>query len=112
MGIKNLFLFKILCYNIPIQVGGGNDKMQYSDDMKKRLRRIEGQARGVFKMMEEEKDCKEVIHQLSAIRAAADKAVAYIIAKNMEHCLFEQLEKGESPEEVIQSAVELMVKSR
>ncbi|MDQ0338921.1 DNA-binding FrmR family transcriptional regulator [Caldalkalibacillus uzonensis] len=80
--------------------------------MKNRLKRVEGQVRGVLRMMEEEKDCKEVIYQLTAVRTAIDKATAYIIGKNMEQCMLEQMKKGESPEEVIQEAIKLLVKSR
>jgi DNA-binding FrmR family transcriptional regulator len=86
--------------------------MEYTDDMKNRLKRVEGQVRGVLRMMEEQKECKEVIYQLTAVRTAIDKATAYIIAKNMEHCMREYLQNGESAEEVIQEAVKLLVKSR
>ena len=44
--------------------------MDYNDKMKNRVKRMEGQMRGILKMMEEEKDCKEVITQLSAVRSA------------------------------------------
>lgn len=86
--------------------------MKYTNDMKNRLKRVEGQVRGVLRMMEEEKDCKEVIYQLTAVRTAIDKAMAYIIAKNMERCMLESVQKGESAEEVIQEAIKLLVKSR
>ncbi|OZM58127.1 cytoplasmic protein [Lottiidibacillus patelloidae] len=86
--------------------------MDYPKDIKNRLKRIEGQVRGVLRMMEEEKDCKEVITQLSAVRSAVDRSIGYIVAKNLESCLIEQQEKGESAEEVIQEAVNLLVKSR
>lgn len=46
--------------------------MEYNQDMKNRLKRIEGQVRGVLRMMEEGKDCREVITQLTASRAALD----------------------------------------
>jgi len=48
--------------------------MEYDDNVILRLKRIEGQVRGVLKMMEEGKDCKDVVEQLSAVRSAADKA--------------------------------------
>lgn len=35
--------------------------MKYDEDVKRRLRRVEGQVRGVLKMMEEEKNCKDVV---------------------------------------------------
>jgi DNA-binding FrmR family transcriptional regulator len=86
--------------------------MEYPKEIKNRLKRIEGQIRGVLKMMEDEKDCKEVITQLSAVRSAADRSIGYIVAKNLESCLIEQQDKGESAEEVIKDAVNLLVKSR
>lgn len=86
--------------------------MDYSQDMKNRLKRIEGQVRGVLKMMEEDKQCKDVITQLSAIRSAVDRSIGYIVAKNLEVCIREQNEKGETAEEVIQEAVNMLVKSR
>ena len=44
--------------------------MEYTDPVKNRVKRMEGQLRGILKMMEEEKDCKAVITQLSAVRAS------------------------------------------
>jgi DNA-binding FrmR family transcriptional regulator len=67
--------------------------MNYSDDMKRRLRRIEGQIGGVLRMMEEEKTCKEVVSQLSAIRSATDRVIAYIVSRNLEQCIKEELAK-------------------
>jgi DNA-binding FrmR family transcriptional regulator len=44
--------------------------MDYNEQITNRLKRIEGQLRGILRMMEENKDCKDVITQLSAARAA------------------------------------------
>ncbi|KGX85292.1 metal-sensitive transcriptional regulator [Pontibacillus litoralis] len=85
---------------------------QYSQDMKNRLRRIEGQIRGVLKMMEEEKQCKDVITQLSAARSAIDRSIGYIVAKNLETCIRESNVNGEPTDELIQQAVQMIVKSR
>ncbi|OYD07120.1 metal-sensitive transcriptional regulator [Paludifilum halophilum] len=88
--------------------------MQYSDDMKRRLRRIEGQIGGVLRMMEEEKSCKDVVSQLSAIRSAVDRATAYIVSYNLERCIREEVEKGKdgNTEQMVQEAMNLLVKSR
>ena len=86
--------------------------MQYDDDVKRRLKRLEGQARGVLNMMEEGKHCKDVVAQLSAIRSAADKAIAYIVAVNLEQCLVEQMEQGKETGQVVKEAVDLLIKSR
>ncbi|WCK56496.1 metal-sensitive transcriptional regulator [Aneurinibacillus sp. Ricciae_BoGa-3] len=86
--------------------------MEYNDQIKNRLRRMEGQVRGVLSMMEKEKDCREVVTQLSAIRSAVDRAIGLVVATNMEECIRQELEKGNNPELVIKEAVDLLVKSR
>ncbi|ALS25236.1 MULTISPECIES: metal-sensitive transcriptional regulator [Paenibacillus] len=86
--------------------------MNYDDDIKRRLRRVEGQVRGVLKMIEEEKNCKDVVSQLSAVRSAVDKAMAYIVAVNLEQCILEEKESGRDTGKLVQEAVELLIKSR
>jgi len=86
--------------------------MKYDEDVIRRLKRMEGQVRGVLRMMEEGKDCKDVITQLSAVRSAADKAMAYIVASNLEHCILEEQEKGQDSGKLVKEAVELLLKSR
>ena len=84
----------------------------YTDDVKKRLRRIEGQVRGVLRLMEEEKSCKDVVSQLSAVRNAADKAIAQIVAENLQQCILEEQAAGRDSSKMVQEAIELLVKSR
>lgn len=86
--------------------------MNYDNDVKRRLRRVEGQVRGVLKMMEEKKNCKDVVSQLSAVRSAVDKAIAYIVAVNLEQCILEEKEAGKDTSKLVQEAVELLIKSR
>jgi len=84
----------------------------YTEEMKKRLRRLEGQVRGVLRIMDEEKPCKEVVAQLSAVRNAADKAIAQIVAENLQQCILEEQAAGRDTGKLVQEAVELLVKSR
>jgi DNA-binding FrmR family transcriptional regulator len=86
--------------------------MEYSKDMKNRLKRVEGQVRGVLRMMEEGKDCRDIITQMSAIRTAMDRATAYVVARNLESCLRKEAENDEEREEVIEEAIKMLVKSR
>lgn len=88
--------------------------IEYDDSVKKRLRRIEGQVRGVLRMMEEQKDCKEVVSQLSAVRSAVDRSIAYVLTHNLEKCLREEMKKGENAdtERLLKEAMNLLVKSR
>ena len=56
-------------------------------DVVKRLRRIEGQVRGVIAMLESGRDCAEVVTQVAAASRALDKAGFKIIASGLEQCL-------------------------
>ncbi|WP_256760907.1 metal-sensitive transcriptional regulator [Cohnella sp. WQ 127256] len=85
---------------------------EYNDEVKKRLRRLEGQVRGVLRLMEERKNCKDVITQLSAVRSAADKAIATIVAENLEQCILEEQAAGGDTKRLVKEAMELLVKSR
>ncbi|EOS54780.1 metal-sensitive transcriptional regulator [Paenibacillus barengoltzii] len=84
----------------------------YSEEVKRRLKRIEGQVRGVLRMMEEGKPCKEVVGQLSAVRSATDKALAQIVADNLQQCILEEQAQGGDTAHLVKEAVELLVKSR
>ncbi|KML35944.1 MULTISPECIES: metal-sensitive transcriptional regulator [Bacillales] len=86
--------------------------MLYDAKTKNRIKRAEGQLRGILKMMEDEKDCKSVITQLTASRSAIDKAIAVIVSSNLEQCIVENAEKGIESSIMIEEAVNLLVKSR
>ncbi|MBP2243263.1 DNA-binding FrmR family transcriptional regulator [Cytobacillus eiseniae] len=87
--------------------------MEYTDQMKNRVKRIEGQLRGILKMMEENKDCKDVITQLSATRTAIDRTIGVVVSSNLVECVRQAEETGaKSTEELVKEAVNLLVKSR
>jgi DNA-binding FrmR family transcriptional regulator len=86
--------------------------MQYDTKIKNRMKRIEGQVRGILRMMEEEKDCKDIVTQMAAVRSAIDKTIALVVSTNLEQCIRTQIEKGEGTEDLIQEAVQLLVKSK
>jgi len=87
--------------------------MQYDSQVKNRLKRLEGQIRGILNMMEEEKDCKEVITQLSASRTAIDRTIGVIVSTNLIECVKQtEIEDDSKTEEIIKEAVNLLVKSR
>ena len=85
---------------------------KYEEDVFKRLKRIEGQIRGVMRMMEEEQSCKDVVAQLSAIRGATDRVIAYVTAVNLERCVLDAHAQGEDTRKIVQEAVELLMKSK
>jgi DNA-binding FrmR family transcriptional regulator len=65
-------------------------------DLLRRLRRLEGQARGVAKMVEDDRDCNEILQQLSAVRSAAHQAVVTLVRAYAAECMV----SGSSPEEI------------
>jgi DNA-binding FrmR family transcriptional regulator len=88
--------------------------MNYNDQIKNRVKRIEGQVRGILRMMEENKDCKEVITQLSAARTAIDRTIGVIVSSNLVECVQKANDepREKSMEELVKDAVDLLVKSR
>ena len=58
-----------------------------TDDVVKRLRRVEGQIGGIIRMLEEGRDCAEVVTQLAAAGRALDRAGFKILATGMRQCL-------------------------
>ena len=69
------------------------------DDLKARLRKIEGQVRGVERMVDEDRYCIDVITQISAIQAALDKVALGLLDDHAHHCVVEGNAEG-SPEEL------------
>ena len=59
------------------------------DQLGKRLRRIEGQVRGVERMVEEDRYCIDVVTQISAIQAALDKVALGLLDQHARHCVVE-----------------------
>ncbi|HAM80658.1 metal-sensitive transcriptional regulator [Ornithinibacillus bavariensis] len=86
--------------------------MEYDKAVINRLKRIEGQIKGVLSMIEKNQDCKDVITQLTASRSAIDRTIGLIVSMNLEQCVRENIEKGVNTKQVVKEAVDLLVKSR
>jgi DNA-binding FrmR family transcriptional regulator len=84
----------------------------YDNNVRNRVKRIEGQLRGIVKMMEEGKDCKAVITQLSAVRSGVDRTIGLIVSQNLIECIQNANGDEEALNESVQEAVSLFVKSR
>jgi len=75
-------------YDVPARreedgVGGTTEETEIS----LRLRRLEGQIRGIQRMIDEERDCEAIITQLMAARAALDGVSLQIVGQHIEECL-------------------------
>jgi CsoR family transcriptional regulator, copper-sensing transcriptional repressor len=75
------------------------------DQLLKRLSRVEGQVRGVAKMVEEDRYCTDVITQIAAVQAALDKIALGLLDGHTRHCL---VQEGAGPDTPDGQADELM----
>ena len=73
------------------------------DQLQKRLRRIEGQVRGVQGMVDDERYCIDVLTQISAIQAALDKVALGLLDEHARHCV-----RGAEGEDQLDKTDELM----
>ena len=65
------------------------------DDYLKRLRRIEGQARGLQRMVEEEKYCIDILTQVAAVTKALQAVSLSLLEDHMNHCVVDAARAGE-----------------
>lgn len=66
----------------------------HKEDYLKRLRRIEGQARGLQRMVEEEKYCIDILTQVSAMTKALQAVSLGLLDEHLSHCVVEAAAKG------------------
>lgn len=86
--------------------------MVYNAKTANRVKRMEGQLRGILRMMEEGQDCKAVITQLSAVHSAVDRTMGVIVSENLLNCVATAEGNTKKVNSAIQEAMDLVVKSR
>jgi CsoR family transcriptional regulator, copper-sensing transcriptional repressor len=65
------------------------------DDYLKRLRRIEGQARGLQRMVDDEKYCIDILTQISAMTSALHSVSIGLLEEHMQHCVVDAARSGD-----------------
>ena len=80
------------------------------DQLLKRLRRIEGQVRGIEGMVENDRYCIDVLTQISAVQAALDKVALGMLDDHARHCVIDGPDelKGDRTEELMAAVGRLM----
>lgn len=82
---------------------GHRTKMRSEEEHKKlmnRLKRIEGQVRGVEKMLDENAYCPEIMVQISAINSALNSFNKELLASHMKSCVVEDIQAGKGDEAI------------
>lgn len=69
--------------------------LKRQDDYLKRLKRIEGQARGLQRMVEEEKYCIDILTQVAAMTSALQSFSMGLLEEHLQHCVVEAARAGD-----------------
>ena len=76
------------------------------DQLITRLKRIEGQVRGIQNMIENDRYCVDILTQISAINAAMNKVGLHLLERHTHHCVADAIKDGNG-EEAIQELMEV-----
>ncbi len=79
-------------------------------DIINRLKRAEGQLRGIQKMIEDDKECIDIVTQLTAVRSSINRTMGIVISKKINQIIENPVEDKEKQEEKLQKALELIIK--
>jgi CsoR family transcriptional regulator, copper-sensing transcriptional repressor len=77
------------------------------ESVRKRLNRVEGQVRGITRMVDEDRYCIDVVTQLAAVRAALRRIEEEVIRDHAAHCVADAIRSGD-PEEQRRKVDELI----
>lgn len=75
----------------------------YTEDKRKllvRLRRMEGQVRGIARMVEEERYCIDLLQQIASLRAAADGLALNLLRSHLDGCVREAVNSGDGDRQI------------
>jgi CsoR family transcriptional regulator, copper-sensing transcriptional repressor len=79
----------------------GYIKAKDKQQLQNRLRRIEGQVRGLQRMVEEEAYCVEILTQIASFVSASEKVALILLNDHVEHCVREAIEDGQKADEKV-----------
>jgi DNA-binding FrmR family transcriptional regulator len=91
----------------------GYIKAKDKEKLQNRLRRIEGQVRGVQRMVDEEAYCIDVLTQIGSVVSALEKVGVILLKDHVEHCVKESIEHSDQADDKIEeltAAVERFLK--
>ena len=80
----------------------GYIKAKDKEKLQNRLKKIEGQVRGIRRMVEDEAYCVDILTQIGSVVSASEKVGSLLLKDHVEHCVRESIEKGEGADEKIE----------
>ncbi len=82
----------------------GYIKAENKEELARRLDRIEGQARGIKRMVDREDYCIDILTQITSLIAASEKVASILLQDHLDHCVREAIENETDAEEKIAEA--------
>ena len=73
---------------------------QEIDKVMNRLKRVEGQVRGIQNMVDEDRYCMDILAQISAVQSALNHVGFAVTERHISHCVSEAIERGEGKESI------------
>lgn len=95
---------------MPAETAATHGYTATKDQLLKRLKRVEGQVRGIQGMVDDDRYCIDVLTQISAVQAALDKVALGLVDEHTRHCVMgaEGEEREEKTEELMAAVARLM----
>lgn len=95
-------------------MAGVTDKICFSPETKKdilsRLKRAEGQIRGIQKMIEEERSCQDLVIQLVAAKEAISQIAVAALSNQLVHCMTLEISEGKSIDGISEKFIDIFKK--
>jgi len=86
------------------------NKEKIAHELKNRLSRIEGQARGIQRLIDEQADCEKVLVQIAAMKGALDQVGMKVLGCYMAEAVITHTNNGEDSDAAIENAIRLLGK--
>lgn len=89
----------------------GSEKLMETDPRRSilmRLKRIEGQVRGVQRMIEAEEECSEILNQIAAIKSAVNQVGILVFENHAKDCIYKSMHDEEDSEQSFNEIVKMM----
>ncbi len=73
---------------------------EYENDVKSRLSRVEGQIKGIKTMVDDGRECEDIIVQLSAVNSAVTSIARLVLEHHIEHCVVDGIKQSDEQKTV------------
>ncbi|CAN5647580.1 metal-sensing transcriptional repressor [soil metagenome] len=86
-------------------IARGYIRADHKRQLMNRLKRVEGQVRGVQRMVDEEAYCVDILTQISGVIAASEKVASMVVRDQVDHCVKESIKNEDQAEEKVDELV-------